>query len=44
MMGNPGVYKSLETVVMGMPNARERVDGTVKRIRAMVAARAAAKA
>ena len=40
-MGNPGVYKNLETVVMSLPDARNRVDGTVKRIRAMVAARAA---
>lgn len=41
-MGNPGAWKSLEAVVMGMPDARSRVDGTMKRIREMLAARAAA--
>jgi len=42
MYNNPDAYKNLESVILGAPGGRERVDGTMKRIRAMVAARAAA--
>jgi hypothetical protein len=41
-MGDPNVWKNLETVVMGIPDARTRIDGIKARIKAMLAARAAA--
>lgn len=41
-MGDPGVWKNLETVVMSIPDARKRIDGIKARIKAMLAARAAA--
>jgi hypothetical protein len=42
-MGSSDAFKSLETVVMAIPGIRERIDGYMKRLKAMVAARAAAK-
>ncbi len=41
-MGDPNAWKNLETVALGAPNARERIDGIKARIKAMLAARAAA--
>ena len=41
---NPGFAAHLEKVALGMPDARQRIDGMMQRIRAMLAARAAAKA
>jgi len=41
-MGDPNVWKNLETVVLGIPDARARIDGIKARIKAMQAARAAA--
>jgi hypothetical protein len=44
-MGDPTAWKNLETVALGAPNARNRIDGMRARIKAMLAARAeAAKA
>jgi hypothetical protein len=44
-MGDPNAWKNLETVALGAPNARNRIDGMRARIKAMLAARAeAAKA
>lgn len=40
--GNPDAFRHLERFTLAMPNARERVDGTVKRFREMMARRAAA--
>jgi len=42
--GNPDFAKNLEKVALSVPNARERIDGTLKRIRAVVAARREAMA
>ena len=39
--GNPGFLASLEWLALGIPDARPRIDSTVKRVQAMVAARAA---
>jgi hypothetical protein len=41
IFGNPGFAASLEKLTLAMPNARERVDGTLARIRAMLATQAA---
>jgi hypothetical protein len=41
-MGEPSVWKSLETVALSGPDARRKIDGIRERIRAMLAARAAA--
>lgn len=41
-MGDPKMWKNLETVVMGIPDARSRIDGIKARMKAMLAARAAA--
>lgn len=38
--GNPGFLASLEWLTLGIPDARQRIDNTVKRVQAMVAARA----
>lgn len=43
-MGNPDAFKNMETVALAIPDARNRIDGYMQRIRAMVAARAAAGA
>jgi hypothetical protein len=40
--GNPGFAAHLEKLTLSLPDARARIDGTVARIRAMLAARAAA--
>jgi hypothetical protein len=42
MFGNPAFGQSLEKLALSMPNARERIDGTMARIRKMLADRAAA--
>jgi hypothetical protein len=42
MTGDPNSWKSLETVALGAPDARTRIDGIKARIKAMLAARAAA--
>lgn len=39
---NPGFAANLEKVVLAMPDARNRIDSTLARIRAMLAKRAAA--
>jgi hypothetical protein len=44
MVGDPNAFKNLETVALGAPDARARIDGLKARIKAMLAARAAAKA
>ena len=41
-IGDPNVWKNLETVALGAPDARKRIDGIKARINAMLAARAAA--
>ena len=41
-MGDPNSWKNLETVALGAPDARTRIDGIKARIKAMLAARAAA--
>jgi hypothetical protein len=41
---NPNIMVNLESLTLGLPNARQRVDQTVQGIRAMLAARAAAQA
>jgi hypothetical protein len=41
---NPNIMVNLESLTLGLPNARQRIDQTVKGIRAMLAARAAAQA
>jgi hypothetical protein len=43
-MGDPTVWKSLETVALSGPDARKKIDGIRERIKAMVAARSAAAA
>jgi hypothetical protein len=43
-MGDPTVWKSLETVALSGPDARNKIDGIRERIKAMLAARAAAAA
>lgn len=42
--GDPNLWKSLETVALGTPDARKRIDGIKARIKAMLAARAEAAA
>lgn len=42
--GNPELASHLEKLTMSLPNAREKIDGTLQRIRAMMAARQAAGA
>jgi hypothetical protein len=42
MTGDPNTWKNLETVVLQTPDARARIDGIRARIKAMLAARAAA--
>jgi hypothetical protein len=44
MFGNPGFAEHLEKFTLGMPNARERLDSTVQRIRALIAKSRAASA
>ena len=44
MMGDPNVWKNLETVALGTPDARKKIDGIKERIKGMLAARAAAAA
>ena len=39
---NPSFATNLESLTLSMPNARERIDGTMARIRAMLAERSAA--
>ena len=39
--GHPGFLANLEWLALNMPNGRQRVDDTVTRMRAMLAARAA---
>jgi hypothetical protein len=41
-MGDPTVWKSLETVSLAGPDARKKIDGIRERIKGMLAARAAA--
>jgi hypothetical protein len=41
-MGEPNAWKNLETVALGVPDARKRIDGIRTRIKAMLEARAAA--
>lgn len=41
-MGNPNAFKSLETVALGGPDARHKIDSITARIKQMLAARAAA--
>jgi hypothetical protein len=41
-MGDPNVWKNLEAVALGAPDARNRIDGIRTRIKAMLEARAAA--
>lgn len=43
-MGDPTVWKSLETVALSGPGARQKIDAIKERIKAMLAARAAAGA
>jgi hypothetical protein len=43
-MGDPTVWKSLETVALSAPDARQKIDAIKERIKAMLAARAAAAA
>ena len=42
MMGNPSVWKNLETVALSGPDARKNIDSIKARIKGMLAARAAA--
>jgi hypothetical protein len=44
MFGNPGFAANLEKLAMGLPNAQERLDGTLNRMRALVARSKAASA
>jgi len=43
-MGDPTVWKSLETVALSTPDARTKIDAIRQRIKEMLAARAAAAA
>ena len=43
-MGDPTVWKSLETVALSGPDARKKIDAIKERIKAMLAARASAAA
>jgi len=43
-MGDPTVWKNLETVALSTPDARTKIDAIRERIKAMLAARAAAAA
>ncbi len=40
--GNPGFAANLEKLALSLPDARRQIDGTMKRIRMVAAARAAA--
>jgi len=40
--GDPNSWKALETVALGAPDARQKIEGIKARIKAMLAARAAA--
>jgi len=40
--GNPGFLQSLEKLTLGLPDARQRIEGTLQRLRTMIANRAAA--
>ena len=42
MTGDPNTWKNLETVALGGPDARVKIDGIKARIKGMLAARAAA--
>ena len=42
MMGSPNIWKNLETVALGIPDSRHRLDTIKARIKAITAARAAA--
>ena len=42
-MMDPNSWKNLETVALGAPDARKRIDGIKARIKGMLEARAAAK-
>jgi hypothetical protein len=42
MTGDPNMWKNLETVALSGPDARVKIDGIKARIKAMLAARAAA--
>jgi hypothetical protein len=42
MMGDPNIGKNLETVALSAPDARQKIDGIMARIKGMIAARAAA--
>jgi hypothetical protein len=42
MNGDPTLWKNLETVSLGAPDARKKIDGIKARIKGMLAARAAA--
>jgi hypothetical protein len=44
MFGNPGFAAHLEKLTLGLPNAQERLDGTLKRMRAIVERSKAASA
>ena len=44
MTGDPNTWKNLETVALGTPDARKKIDGIKERIKGMLAARAAAAA
>lgn len=44
MTGDPTMWKNLETVALGTPDARKKIDGIKARIKGMLAARAAAAA
>jgi hypothetical protein len=35
--GNPGFAANLEKLALGLPDARERLDGTLQRMRSVVA-------
>jgi hypothetical protein len=41
-MGDPNIWKNLESVALGAPDARTRIDGIRARIKALIAARTAA--
>ncbi len=44
LFGNPNMSKQLEQLIFSLPDARQRLDSTRDRLRAMIAARAAAAA
>ncbi|MCU1327935.1 MAG: hypothetical protein JWN34_3305 [Bryobacterales bacterium] len=43
MFGNPNFLSNLEWLTLGLPDARNRIDGTAARIKGMIAARNAAQ-